>query len=296
MAKAPNWTDEELVKLKEAYPRLGRCEELQNLFPNRPLEGICLKANRIGLRVTNNIRKGRTNEEYLALVQNTNFVPLEEYVGSTKPILHFCCICENEWLARPQHILREGAKCPTCDLVSRMNSTSKVQKVLSDAGFTQLSEYTGSLNPIKLKHNSCGYEWTTAYSYVQQGSGCPACNVGFGNAQVVKGTPPETAFIYLFKIKTLYEEFLKVGVTSRADIRIRQRELKSAILKLEEIELIHLVKDSGINILNKERLILSSFKKHTAKHSFAGHTELLSIDSNITLIKEIMNENISTTN
>ena len=53
MAKSPNWSIEEINLLKINYPILGKCQELQDLFPSRPLQGICLKANRIGLKVIN---------------------------------------------------------------------------------------------------------------------------------------------------------------------------------------------------------------------------------------------------
>ena len=114
MSKHPNWTNEEKDLLTRSYPVLGKCEELAKLFPTRPLQGICLKANRMGLKVINDIRKGRTNEEYKELLLNTNFEALEPYKGSTELILHKCKGCNTEWYARPQQVLRPNAKCPEC--------------------------------------------------------------------------------------------------------------------------------------------------------------------------------------
>jgi hypothetical protein len=290
MAKSPNWTEEELAILAEAYPRLGKSEELKNLFPNRTLEGICLKANRKGFKRINSVLKRKTNEEYLELVQNTNFKPLDIYKGSTVPILHSCKLCGHEWMARPQQMLRPGALCPKCSLKNRFNSSSKVSETLEKAGFIQLSDYTGALDPLRLKHKHCGYEWDTVYSYIQQGSGCPVCNKGFGYS-LNKDNMPEVAYIYLFHIKTSTDEFLKIGVTSR-NIERRKIELKSNIPELISMDLLHCSKDRGANILIKEICILDTFKKHTCSSTFAGSTELLDVAENIDLIKEIMDENI----
>lgn len=291
MSASPNWTKEELDVLKEAYPRLGRCKELQDLFPTRPLQGIALKANRMGYKVTNNIRRGRSNEEYLGLCEQTNFIPLEKYKGSTTPIKHMCGICEYEWKARPQHILRTGAKCPICSHRDRLLTVEDVDKVLNTAGFSRLSPYIGALSTLKIKHDYCGYEWDTVYSYIQQGSGCPLCNRGFGS-QYSNGTLPETATIYLLEVNTAEYTCYKIGVTSRS-ISTRIRELKSRIpSSIVELKVVYLTKDSGLNILRKEKLVLSSFLKFQPCKRFEGSTELLDKSIDINLVKEIMNENI----
>lgn len=290
MAASPNWTKEELDKLSELYPKLGKCKELQEAFPLRALAGICLKASRMGYKVINNIRKGRTNTEYLELMETTNFIPLEEYKGSTVPILHMCGICEHEWFARPQQVLREGSKCPQCDLNNRKNSLDKVDALLNNSGFTRLSEYTGALDLLRVRHNHCGYEWDTVYSYIQQDSGCPLCNKGFGSG-ISKETLPEIATIYLLRIKTNTEYFLKIGVTSRP-IKRRLSEISSRIPNISTMSCLYDTIDTGINILKKEKKILSTFDKFTSISKFDGCTELLDISNNINLIKEIMNENI----
>jgi len=289
VSKHPNWTKEELKILEEAYPRLGRCKELQQLFPSRNLEAIALKANRMGYTVLNNIRKGRTNEEYLALLENTNFISLEPYKGSTTPIMHMCGICEYEWLTRPQHVLKEGASCPKCSTHGKL-AIAEVDSVLKIAGFTRLSEYVGALQPILLKHNLCGYTWNTVYSYIQQGSGCPICNIGFGTKYSGENMP-EKAFIYLFKVTTKTEIFLKIGITARP-IHRREVELKSRIPNLVTLELLHYVEDTGLNILRKEKLVLATFKGYTPICKFEGSTELLPIECNHNNIIDIMNEKI----
>lgn len=289
MSASPNWTKEEIEILKEVYPRLGKCEELQKLFPTRPLQAIALKANRLGVKVISNIRIGRTNQEYLDLIEKTNFVPLEVYRGSTVPILHMCGICDHEWLVRPQQVLKVGAKCPVCDLNNRFVSIDKVDAFIKAAECIRLSEYTGSLNSITLQHK-CGHKWNTAYSYIQQGSGCPVCNKGFGYSRS-KENMPSIATIYLLKLEGPEFSCYKIGVTSR-DLSIRLKELKSELPLNIKISTIHTSKDSGVNILKKESNILSNYLKYKSPYTFNGYTELLEISADIELIKRNMNENI----
>lgn len=274
MAKQPNWTAEELNLLKEVYPKYGRSEELKNAFPTRTIEGICLKANRIGLKVINNIREKRTNNEYISLLENTNFIALEEYRGSTVPIKHMCSICDYEWEARPQQVLRPGALCPICSHSARMKSNEEVDKVLSDAGYKRHSEYHGSIENILVEHLSCGYIWETKYSYIQQGSGCPICNKGFGQIYN-KDNIPQTAWLYIVKISIDNESFIKIGITCRKPNN-RIREIKSEITKRfknSEIEPLIIFKGQGTQVLHCEKYILDNFMPINTDKVFAGKTE-----------------------
>lgn len=280
------WSNQEIELLKTYYPKLGKCKELNDLFPNRTLTAITVKAIKLKLHVLNNIRKGRTHEEYLNLIKDSNFICLDTYKGSTEKVLHKCKICSNEWLARPQHILKIDAKCPNCDHKSKFLTIEHVDTVLSNAGMERLSDYTGSLHKIKLKHIKCGHIWDTVYSYIQQGSGCPNCNTGFG--YLTKENLPEKAFLYLLKLSFNKEIFYKVGVT--INIARRINELKSRIKNNVEIEIIHHVEDTGYNTLIKERQLLnnSNMLRYISEIKFDGCTELLSISNNEENIINIM--------
>ena len=286
MAKSPNWTPEELALLSEKYPYLGKCEELQKLFPNRNLSAITLKASRIGLKVINNIRIGRTNQEYLDLLENTNFVAIEEYKGSTVPIMHMCSICEYEWLVRPQQVLKIGAKCPVCSHKDRFNSLCEVDNTLHKANLIRLSDYTGSLDKLLVKHTTCSYEWWTVYSYIEQGSGCPKCNRGFGYR--CSTNIPDTASLYLFKITTNTEVFLKIGITCRP-IHIRLRELKSSIglASNPRIEVLASIVNTGNRILDIEWELLHKYQRYNSTVYFDGYKELVKIEDLEEIMKDI---------
>lgn len=292
MAKSPNWTDEEIELLAVAYPYLGSCVELKEMFPHRTLEAITLKANRMGFKVTNNPRERMSNDDYVYMCKTTDFTPLEVYRGSTTPILHKCNICGNEWNARPQHILKEGAKCPVCSKEHLHNTTlQKVTKVLKDSGLEQLSEYTGALDPIVLKHTFCGNIWTTRYTHIQQGSGCPKCNRGFGYKY--GSTIPENAYLYVIEIIfTNGEHCLKIGITSRLDYSIRFEEISSSIRtdNLIVFKPLFVLKSNGRTILDIEHTLLSSEHKYTSKYLFNGCKETYSL-SVIKIINKIIEEN-----
>ena len=279
MSKYPNWSTEELELLSIKYPTLGKCKELQDLFPTRNLSAVCLKASRLGLKVLNNIRAGRTNEEYLTLLESTNFVALEEYQGSTEPILHMCGICDYEWEARPQQLLRIGAKCPICSHKDRMLPIDTINNILSKSDLTRLSEYTGSLDKLLVQHNTCGHEWWTVYSYIEQGSGCPKCNRGFGYLHNKKDLP-STATLYLFKLNIKGIECLKVGITCRP-IKLRTNELNSSISKScsdFSVTLMHSIEDSGKSILEHEWELLSKYPRFNTEIRFIGQTELVPLE------------------
>lgn len=286
MAKSPNWNDQEIQLLADNYPKLGKCEELRQLFPTRNLQAICLKAQRLGFKVINNIRAGRSNEEYLELLKLSNFEALEAYKGSTVPILHRCKVCRHEWPTRPQHTLKPNAQCPVCDLQTRTNNIEYVDEVLDKAHIFRHTEYRGSLKPITLEHLDCGYLWDTKFSYIQQGSGCPLCNRGFGHT-FNKENMPNKAKLYLLKITAGGEVFLKVGVTVRT-IQKRIRELRSRFKEVvPDIEILAEVEDSGINTLKKEQYLLGKYTKYTTSLTFDGKTELLSINDLDNILKEL---------
>lgn len=295
MAKSPNWTKHEIVILQDKYPVLGANNEILEFLPGRNLKGINIKASRLGLKVLNPWNKKLTTNTYrekLASINSTIDV-LGEYILSGVAILHKCKLCNIEWLARPDNIMNSKSTCPKCATARRAETnTLDLEEVLFTMevnGFKLLSEYTHSKRKIKVEHISCGYVWETIYNHIQQGSGCPICNIGFGYGKN-KENIPDNAYIYLFNIVTKTESFLKIGITS-LDISHRTYSLHSNIPGILSIRLEHLYEDSGLNILLKEKAILQKFTKHYTELVFPGYTELLALSNNIEDIKKAMNGN-----
>lgn len=291
MTKSIPWQTEEIELLKEVYPLQGLSDQLISMFPGRTPTSIRLKANRSGLTVLNDPRKGRSNEEYIDLLKGTNFQALEIYRGSTVPILHKCLVCGHEWNTRPQHVLKPGASCPICDLKNRTLSLDIVDQTLDLAGMQRLQKYTGQLDPVTLEHRDCGYIWTTKYSHIQQGSGCPVCHKGFGQKYHFQALP-ERATLYLIQVETDAELFLKVGVTVQP-LKRRISGMLRGTLAGAKVEVINTVEGTGKDTLLKEAYLLNKYTRYHTQHKFEGHTEALCIVNNsISSIIKDMNENI----
>lgn len=284
---AKRWTDEEVSLLTQHYSTKG-VTYLCTVIP-RSKDSIQAKAASLGLHSTRYTYLSNP-ELYSQELSSTTISNIETYKGARIKILHKCSNCSNTWKATPDSI-RQGGGCPGCaNKGKKRNTTEYVDSICSKNNLIRLSNYTLSQEPLTVKSSICGHTWISCLNNIQGGKGCPICNKGFG--QYYRGESlPEKASIYLFEIHTIREKFFKVGITTRNPY-FRQRELVYNIPDLMYINLVHLVEDSSINILEKERKVLSSFNKHITKYSFSGHTELLNIDTDISIVKEIMNENI----
>lgn len=226
---------------------------------------------------------GRTVSEYNSLLKADNkFVALEDYKGSTRKIKHRTLCCGYEWEVRPQQLLRPNSGCPKC---GRLKPVEEVKSVLRDKNLELLSEYKGAFSIIKVKHHTCGYVWDTKYSYIQQGSGCPNCNKGFGFIQ----DKPEKALLYLIEIITWTGEiFLKIGVTSQTRPSLRFNSISSQIgADLLRLKPLVVVESSGKSVIALETKILSSFTKYKTNLKFDGRTELIDYSERNEIIRFI---------
>lgn len=273
------WTLEEIEIIKGVYPKEGCSNNLLSKLPYRTKEAIRLKARRLGLYSGNTVRKGISEVEYLELLENTNFTLLGDYINKTTLTLHECNICGHQWDTRPQAVLSPRAKCPICAKKCKKHSNEHVDKFLKARGYTRLSPYLGTLKPLKVVHDSCGREWDTIYSMIQQGSNCPACSKGFGwkSKEAFRNVK---AFLYILALEINQDQFYKIGVTSRSDPYRRMNEIgyditrnKNTTLELEPVALFSGIGEKVLNIEYKlhERYLPISAKKYVGE--FAGKNE-----------------------
>ena len=126
----------------------------------------------------------RTNEEYIELLKiaNDKVIPLEDYNGSNKKILHKCLACNNEWMVVPHSLLR-GYGCPKCFRKRKIKVHDCFAKEVYDLvgdEYTLLTKYNKAHEKIKVKHNVCGTEYEVMSYKILDGKRCPTC---FGNAK-----------------------------------------------------------------------------------------------------------------
>lgn len=274
MAIAKNWSQDELQVLKDLYPEFGY-DGVKDLIIGRTRTAITLKASRMGLVFLNNPRQPKyTEHEYKTKLLIKNITLLGTYNNLVKPTLHKCNTCGLEWRARPQSVLHsQYSGCPECSNKARFTDNSTMEAVLAEKGLTAVSDYIGALKPLTVRH-TCGYTYTTVYSYIQQGSGCPKCNRN-------NWTVAEPGYFYVLSMILGNGDYCyKIGVTKHKDISNRIKsiicELKEDIIKITPEVIVQgpapIIKALEMKLLAQaitEHKTFSSYKK------FAGYTELV---------------------
>lgn len=98
-----------------------------------------------------------------------------EYKNMKTPLIVRCNICNNEWAAKPQHLLR-GHGCIECYKKRHKLSNSEfMNKINND--IIVMNEYDGYDSIINCKCKKCGYEWNTLAQNLIYKHGCPKCGV-----------------------------------------------------------------------------------------------------------------------
>ena len=88
-------------------------------------------------------------------------------------------LCGTEYTAIPSDLLRRGNGCPVCANKKRgkyIQTETYLQDIIID-GYVWLEDYQGdNKNKHKIKHKSCGLEYTVRPNDFQQGYRCPDCS------------------------------------------------------------------------------------------------------------------------
>lgn len=135
----------------------------------------------------------KTNEEFIKEVfelVGDEYIFLDKYNGSTNylRIKHNIDSCNHVYEVQPKYFLK-GQRCPICSHSHsrKRNRTHEefINEIIEIRGdiYDFLSEYKSSLEPVKIKHKECGYEWDVTPSNLakknQKGKVyCPNCNGG----------------------------------------------------------------------------------------------------------------------
>lgn len=95
------------------------------------------------------------------------------YGNSITP-LEWECARGHRWLALPTNVTR-GSWCRACAVQLRRTPLAEIQRKAGARGGRCLStEYVNAHTPL-LFECAAGHRWTTTYTYVREGSWCPAC-------------------------------------------------------------------------------------------------------------------------
>lgn len=121
--------------------------------------------------------KKKTHEEYVQEVAeiNSNIEVVEEYIDARTKISHRCKICNNEWVATPDKILR-GCGCPKCAGNIKLTHEEYVDRVKNiNSNIDVVGKYINATTKIMHKCRIDGYEWNAYPNHILRGSGCPEC-------------------------------------------------------------------------------------------------------------------------
>lgn len=274
MAKSPNWTEEEVEILTSKYPELGSGPEILKFLPGRTSKSVNVKASRMGLKIAF-CRKWQ--EEELEILKNS--YPM---YGSS---INIQKLLPNRTVeAIKIQAARLGIGCNTYH--GKTKPLEVYLEELNIAGFTLLGEYNNSHSKTLHKCNKCHYEWLVLPGNIIQGSGCPNCASKFNFSY-------ETGSIYLLKINTSDNVFLKLGITSR-NILYRVAEIaKELDISVDSINVVAIKEGKGAYIFELEKSILTNnaLARYTNTKKFSGSTELFN-ESEIQKITDIINDKI----
>ena len=128
-------------------------------------------------------KKKKTHQEFVRQVElltDNEYQVLGQYQDAKTKIKLLHITCGNQYDTKPNNFL-SGKRCPFC-FERKMLTTEKFKKkVFNLVGdkYTVLSQYTGSLDKIKMRHNSADcnyYEYeVTPTNFIHNNSRCPKC-------------------------------------------------------------------------------------------------------------------------
>lgn len=276
MAKSPNWTKDEIDILVNNYPELGSGPEIIKLLPGRTSKGVNVKASRMGLKISF-CRKWQ--EEEIDILKD-NYPTYGSSIRMQE-------LLPNRTIeAIKIQAARLGINSET--LYGKMKPLEVYLEELSIAGFTLLGTYTTSKNKALHRCNKCYHEWMALPGNIVCGSGCPNCARKLPFSY-------EIGNIYLLRITTSTNTFLKIGITSRNTVRRIEEISRELVIPISNIEILITKEGPGTGIFALERDVLTNKElvRYTHTDKFSGCTELFSTSETQKIIDIINDKNFS---
>lgn len=126
----------------------------------------------------------KTHDEFVSELSSINpeVEVLSQYYTALTKVLIKCCICGNQWEAKPSALL-QGSGCPECAKRRKGNALRKTHEqfvselALVNAKIQVLDHYTGNRNKLMIKCLVCNHEWKTTPHDLLSGHGCPECGL-----------------------------------------------------------------------------------------------------------------------
>lgn len=126
-------------------------------------------------------RKRMTTDEFKRRIKNirgNDYQLVGQYKNSRTKVTIRHSVCNREYHTLPKNVLA-GYSCPYCSSNAMWTTDRFKQELFNKYGnvYTVLGKYTGSDNPIEVKHDKCGNVWYPTPSNLLSGhSHCPRCS------------------------------------------------------------------------------------------------------------------------
>lgn len=124
--------------------------------------------------------KKLSTEDYKNLVKELvgdEYSVIGEYINTSTKIEMKHNKCNSIYTVRPYAFIHKKSRCPNCSKHKPYTTETFKEKVkeLSDNEYSVLGQYLNSQTKIKMKHNTCGYEYMVKPNTFVNGSRCPKC-------------------------------------------------------------------------------------------------------------------------
>lgn len=128
----------------------------------------------------------KTHDQFVKQIKEKydgEYKVLSQYVRGDKKIKMKHIPCGTTWMVTPNAILYSSS-CPTCGKRESSKNRTKTHKGfvkevnnLVGGKYSVLGSYSGALEPIKMRHNVCGFEWKILpNNFLSVGNRCPKCS------------------------------------------------------------------------------------------------------------------------
>jgi len=124
------------------------------------------------LECNDSIRLPLVETDYVALAGFLQLTYVGPFPANSRTATHWRCLKKGHALEKSYHELSDSTGCPTC----RKKDKGDYRAVGQERGITWVGQRLPKnvLAPTRWQH-SCGYRWSTAYSNIDSGRGCPNC-------------------------------------------------------------------------------------------------------------------------
>lgn len=130
--------------------------------------------------------KRKSNEDWVqevSLLVGREYVFLDKYINSSTKLRVQHTKCGHLYEVKP-NVFLNGRRCPKCAKDARKGKRvepmthsqwlCRVESLVGDE-YTFHESYQGSINPLKVTHELCGYKYTVTPSDFSRGARCPKC-------------------------------------------------------------------------------------------------------------------------